>query len=327
MHTISRKMALSTISLTLHICLVSVSEELLQSRWHCSLKMTTTADEVELQKQHWTDCPLHVWTGLKYHEKQTEHPCIKQNSMWILKLYGINWTACVNLTHTSSTPRGSNHITVASANQILFYSDFFFIHTARVNYGNNKMCINKSEDRIVHYCVATVSKYIIDGLHLQVKSSQSVRVPPAGKRNLGSSQEAKHLVWREWCFGSVAPTQQPWVRKHADADRRPLHSFHRLICQIRIWCGEPSPAECTDMIAGTTSRESVSAVIIWLWESIWGGWVLIFYHSLNNISAWKNILSHKSKMTCFWSIISPSLWMLSTVCVIWRKKKTLLCIL
>lgn len=43
------------------------------------------------------------------------------------------------------------------------YSVILFIHTARVNYGNNKMCINKSEDRIVHYCAATVSKYISDG--------------------------------------------------------------------------------------------------------------------------------------------------------------------
>lgn len=44
-----------------------------------------------------------------------------------------------------------------------FIQIFFFIHTARVNYGDDKMCINKSEDRIVHYCVATVSKYAIGG--------------------------------------------------------------------------------------------------------------------------------------------------------------------
>lgn len=43
-----------------------------------------------------------------------------------------------------------------------------------------------------------------------------------------------------------------------------LHSFQRLIRQIRIWCGEPSPAERTAMKAGTASRESVSTVIIWL---------------------------------------------------------------
>lgn len=70
-------------------------------------------------------------------------------------------------------------------------------------------------------------------------------------------------------------------------DRWLLHSFQRLICQMRIWCGEPSPAECTAVIAGTASRESVTTVIIWLWESIWGGWVLIFHHSLNNMFAWK----------------------------------------
>lgn len=44
-----------------------------------------------------------------------------------------------------------------------FIEIFFFIHTARVNYGNNKMCINKSEDRILHYNVATVSRYVIGG--------------------------------------------------------------------------------------------------------------------------------------------------------------------
>lgn len=89
-------------------------------------------------------------------------------------------------------------------------------------------------------------------------------------------------------------TKQP----HVDGDCY-IH-FKRLICQIRIWCDEPSPAECTAMIAGTTARESVSTVIIWLWERIWGGWVLIFYHSLNNMFfSSENILSHKSKMTCF----------------------------
>lgn len=101
--------------------------------------------------------------------------------------------------------------------------------------------------------------------------------------------------------------------------------FQRLICQIHIWCGDPSPAECTDMIAGTTSRESVSAVIIWLWESIRGGWVLIFYHSLNNMFAWKNILSHKSKMTCFWSIISPQCGCY-LLYVSFEKKKTYYCV-
>lgn len=40
---------------------------------------------------------------------------------------------------------------------------FVFIHTARVNYGNNKMSINKSGDRIVHYRVTAVSKYITGG--------------------------------------------------------------------------------------------------------------------------------------------------------------------
>lgn len=40
------------------------------------------------------------------------------------------------------------------------------------------------------------------------------------------------------------------------------------------------------MITGTTARESVATVNIWLWESIWGGWVLIFY-LLNNMFAWK----------------------------------------
>ncbi len=80
-----------------------------------------------------------------------------------------------------------------SKSNIVLFRFFFFIHTARVNYGNDKMCINKSEDRIVHYCVATVSKYVIGGLHLQVKSSQSLRVLSAGKRNLGCSK--RRLNW------------------------------------------------------------------------------------------------------------------------------------
>lgn len=40
---------------------------------------------------------------------------------------------------------------------------FFSIHTARVNYGNSKLCINKSDDRILHYSVTTVSRYVIGG--------------------------------------------------------------------------------------------------------------------------------------------------------------------
>lgn len=72
---------------------------------------------------------------------------------------------------------------------------------------NNKMCINKYEDRIVHYCVATVSKYITGWVHLQVKSSQSVHVRPAGKRDLGCSLKTERVVWRKWCFGSVATIQ------------------------------------------------------------------------------------------------------------------------
>lgn len=90
-----------------------------------------------------------------------------------------------------------------------------------------------------------------------------------------------------------------------DVDRRLLHSFQWLICQMCIWCGEPSPAECTAMIAGTTSRESVTTVNIWLWESIWGGWVLIFYHSLNNMFAWKMFDHTRVRWLVCWSIISP----------------------
>lgn len=87
-----------------------------------------------------------------------------------------------------------------------------------------------------------------------------------------TSQETEHLVWTTWCFGSVATIQQPRVRNNAD--RWLLHSFQWLICQICIWCGEPSPAECTDMTAGTTSCESVSTVK-YIWEHIRGGWVRI----------------------------------------------------
>lgn len=122
-------------------------------------------------------------------------------------------------------------------------------------------------------------------MHLQVKSSQSVHVPSAGKRNLGCSRVTEHLVWRKMVLWLCSDYTAASSQKHVDW--RLLHSFQGLICQIRIWCGEPSPAECTAMIAGTTSCESVSTVIIWLWESIRGGWVLIFYHSLNKMFAWK----------------------------------------
>lgn len=100
-----------------------------------------------------------------------------------------------------------------------------------------------------------------------------------------------------------------------------LHSFKRLICQIRIWCGEPSPAERTAMKAGTTSRESVSTAIIWLWESIWGGWVLIFYHSLNNMFAWKIFYHTRVRWLVFEVLFLPTVDVIYCVCIIWKKNK------
>lgn len=114
-----------------------------------------------------------------------------------------------------------------------------------------------------------------------------------------TSQETEHLVWTTWCFGSVATIQQPQVRNNAD--RWLLHSFQWLICQIYIWCGEPSPAECTDMTTGTTSCESVSTVK-YIWEHIRGGWAWIVMSLYYTFS--ENTVSHKSKMTRLRCIIS-----------------------
>ena len=80
-----------------------------------------------------------------------------------------NSSKAVNISNStpeldSHSPRGGNDHTQVLHEQIKYcFIQIFFIHTARVNYGNNKMCINKSEDRIVHYRVATVSKYVIGG--------------------------------------------------------------------------------------------------------------------------------------------------------------------
>lgn len=126
-----------------------------------------------------------------------------------------------------------------------------------------------------------------------------------------TSQETEHLVWITWCFGSVATIQQPRVRNNAD--RWLLHSFQRLICQICIWCGEPSPAECTDMTTGTTSCESVSTVK-YIWENIRGGWVrrvMSLYYTFS-----ENTVSHK--MTSMYYFCP--LWVLSTVCTTWKRK-------
>lgn len=59
-----------------------------------------------------------------------------------------------------------------SKSNIVLLRFFFFIHTARVNYGNNKMCINKSEDRILRYSVATVSRYVIGGCTYEFKKKK-----------------------------------------------------------------------------------------------------------------------------------------------------------
>lgn len=108
---------------------------------------------------------------------------------------------------------------------------------------------------------------------------------------------------------------------HVDVDRRLLHSFQRLICQMCIWCDEPSPAECTAMRAGTTSCESVLTVNIWLWESVRGGWVLIFYHSLNNMFAWK-IFDHTNiRWLVFEVLFLPFVDVIYCMyCIIWKKR-------
>lgn len=80
-----------------------------------------------------------------------------------------------------------------------------------------------------------------------------------GRETLVPARRLERLVWRKMVLWLCSDyTKQP----HVDGDCY-IH-FKRLICQIRIWCDEPSPAECTAMIAGTTARESVSTVIIWL---------------------------------------------------------------
>lgn len=96
------------------------------------------------------------------------------------------------------------------------------------------------------------------------KAVKANMCPQQGRENLGSGHEDRTSDLERmvlWFFGADAAATS---EKLVDADGRLLHSFERLIRQIHIWCGEPSPAECTDMRAGTTSRESVSAVIIWL---------------------------------------------------------------
>lgn len=110
----------------------------------------------------------------------------------------------------------------------------------------------------------------------------------------------KTVLW--FCSNYTAVSSQI----HVDADLRLLHSFLRLICQICIWCGGCSPAECTDMIAGTTARQSVSTVNIRLWESIWGGWVLIFYHYLNNMFAWKIFYHTRVRWLVFEVLFPPT---------------------
>lgn len=84
---------------------------------------------------------------------------------------------------------------------------FFFIHTARVNYGNSKMCINRSEDRILRYSVATVSRYVIGGCTYELKKNKQKRKGNKSKhtcalsreRDLGLSQEhldlEKAVLW------------------------------------------------------------------------------------------------------------------------------------
>lgn len=109
-------------------------------------------------------------------------------------------------------------------------------------------------------------------------------MPSAGKINLGLSQEeTEQMVWRKWCFGSSAMTEQPHARNMWTGGRY-IH-FKDLTCQIRNWCGETLPAERTAVIVRTTC-ESESTVTIWLWESIRRGWVQLLYHSLNNMF-WK----------------------------------------
>lgn len=137
---------------------------------------------------------------------------------------------------------------------------------------------------------------------------------PAPRLNIWFGE--KMVLW--FCSDYTAASSQ----KHVDWWL--LHSFQRLICQIRIWCGGPSPAECTDMIAGTTSRESVSTVIIWLWESIWGGWVLIFYHSLNNMFAWKIFYHTRVRWLVFEVLFLPTVDVI--YCMYNLKRKTYYCV-
>lgn len=115
-----------------------------------------------------------------------------------------------------------------------FIEIFFSIHTARVNYGNNKMCINKSEDRILRYSVATVSRYVIGGCTYELKNKKKIAKGSKSKHTCALSRESEALVWarniwiwRKRCFGCVATVQQPGVRKAKSSDL--LHSSRWLI--------------------------------------------------------------------------------------------------
>lgn len=150
-------------------------------------------------------------------------------------------------------------------------------------------------------------------LHLQVKSSQSVHVPSAGKRETSvAAAEAERAVLEKkmvlWFCSDYTAASRSENMLTGDCY---IH-FRDLICQIRIWWAFTCWVHSYDSRNSFPVSQCPLSLLYGYEKSIWGGWVLIFfafffffYHSLNNMFASENIVSHKSKMTCFWSIISP----------------------
>lgn len=108
-------------------------------------------------------------------------------------------------------------------------------------------------------------------------------------------------------------------QKHADCWLWLLHSFQRLICQIHIWWA------FTCWVHSYDSRNSFPWVSVHcnymaIWESIWGGWVLIFHHSLNNMFAWKILYHTRVRWLVFEVLFLPTVDVIYCMCNLKQKQ-------
>lgn len=144
-----------------------------------------------------------------------------------------------------------------------------------------------------------------------------------GRETLVAAKETEHLVWRKWCFGSVATIQQPQVRNMVTGDCYIHFKKTNLPNTHLVWWAFTCWAHNYD--SRNSFCESVSTVIIWLWESIWGGWVLIFYHSLNNMFVWKTFYHTRVRWLVFEVLFLPTVDVI--YCMYnWQKRKTYYCV-